>query len=270
MLILFYLTFIYINLYSMKYFMFFVMLTSVMTIEAQIELTDDDAEKKLLINNDRLIVLDFYATWCGPCKIMDPILKELAKEYEDTVDFYKIDVDKNDVDDALSVDAIPTYFFLLNSTNLNVTEGAMSKNEMREIIDELLRENSNASTSSLPNDSNSVFYDANAVHGDLDEFSISTIAGIWDESTKLNSLAWHIYEQHDEEDILFKAIEVVMRSIELEETYYNADTLAALYFKIGKYKQALKKAKRAIQIAKRESISYTTTTELINAIIDQM
>jgi thioredoxin 1 len=154
------------------------MLTSVMTIEAQIELTDDDDDKKLLINNYRLIVLDFCATCCVPCKIMDPILKELAKEYEDTVDFYKIDVDKNDVHDALSVDAIPAYFFLLNSTNLNVTEGTMSKNEMREIIEELLRESSNASTLSLPSDSNSVFYDANAVHGGLDEFSISTIAGI--------------------------------------------------------------------------------------------
>ncbi|MFT7284968.1 MAG: thioredoxin 1 [Nonlabens sp.] len=51
-----------------------------------------------------------------------------------------------------------------------------------------------------------------------------------------------------------------MRSIELQKTYYNTDTFAALYFKVGRYKQALKKAKRVIQIAKRESILYTLIT----------
>ena len=70
---------------------------------AQTELTDATAEPKLLTNNDRLIVLDFYATWCGPCKRMDPIIAELEKKYKDRVDFYKIDVDKKQIDDALGI-----------------------------------------------------------------------------------------------------------------------------------------------------------------------
>jgi thioredoxin 1 len=90
--------------------------------QAQTEITDDNAESKLLVNNDKLIVVDFYATWCGLCKIMDPILKELSEEYAGKVDFYKIDVDENAVDDALGVTAMPTYFFIKNSTNLDVVK----------------------------------------------------------------------------------------------------------------------------------------------------
>ena len=98
------------------------------------------------------------------------------------------------------------------------------------------------------------------MHRDFDMFSILTIAGIWDESTKSNSLAWQVYKRHDNDPILFKAIEVVMRPIGLQKTYYNADTFAALYFKVGSYQQALKKANQVIQTAKRESILYTSIT----------
>jgi thioredoxin 1 len=51
-----------------------------------------------------------------------------------------------------------------------------------------------------------------------------------------------------------------MRPIGLQKTYYNADTFAALYFKVGSYQQALKKANQVIQTAKRESILYTSIT----------
>jgi thioredoxin 1 len=108
----------------MKYFLYVLFFSFVTVLNAQIEITDDNAEAKLLVNDDRLIVVDFYATWCGPCKTMDPILKELVREYKGRVDFYKIDVDKNEVDDALGVTAMPTYFFLKNSTNLKAIEGA--------------------------------------------------------------------------------------------------------------------------------------------------
>lgn len=258
----------------MKSFLYVLLLSFVTVLNAQIEITDDNAEEKLLKNNDRLIVLDFYATWCGPCKTMDPIIKELVREYNGRVDFYKIDVDKNEVDDALDVTAIPTYYFFKNSTSLMAIEGARSKADMRALIEEYIDYEVEKEIveveETVIESTETDYYDASFKHGDTDEFSISNVADLWEDSSKLNSLAWHIYQYHEEQSILYKGVEIVTRSIELEETYYNVDTIAALYYKLGDYKQALKKAKRAIQIAKRDNLSYDSTTELMNDIIDEM
>jgi thioredoxin 1 len=237
-------------------------LVCVLSTNAQTELNDDNAESKLLVNNDRLIVLDFYATWCGPCKRMEPIIKELASKYKN-VDFYKIDVDKQKVDDALGVNAMPTYLFIKNKANLEQIEGAMSKAKMIELIEKHL--NSNTTTSSTDE-----FYDATANHGKSTEFNDTTIKEIWNFSSKLNSLAWHAYNEHNDINELLKAIDIVKRSIELEETYYNVDTHAALLFKTGNYTKALKKAKDAISVAKKNGLKYDSTTELMNKIIDKL
>lgn len=253
-------------------FLFLTLLAIVVTTStAQIEITDDNAEEKLLANNDRLILVDFYATWCGPCKKMDPILKQLSEKYAGRVDFYKIDVDKNQVDDALGVTAMPTYFFLKNSTNLEVIEGMRSKAVMEELIEKYINHDTDAVVvEEVVESTETSYYDADSNHGYNDEFSISNIAAIWHSSTKLNSLAWHIYLKHDEESALEKGIEIVERSIELDQNYYNTDTLAALYYKTSNYKLALKKAKEAIEIAKRDSVDYSSTTTLMNNIIDRL
>lgn len=236
---------------------------------AQTELTDETAESKLLVNNDRLIVLDFYATWCGPCKRMDPILKQLDKKYSDRVDFYKIDVDKSKVDDALGISAMPTYLFIYNSSNLEQIEGSMSKTKMESLIKKHMGGDSGTEVSTSSSSDNS-FYDATAKHGDSDEFSKGTLDKIWNSSTRLNSLAWHVYKEHENVKHLLKAIKIVERSIELEATYYNVDTHAALLYKTGNYSKALKTAKKAIDIAKGEGLSYGSTSELIEKIIDEM
>ena len=235
---------------------------------SQTELTDANAEPKLLINDDTLIVLDFYATWCGPCKRMDPILKELANEYEGRVNFYKIDVDKNTVDDALGITAMPTYLFIKNSSNLEQIEGAMSKSKMVSLIEKHMNDSEIEET--VIESTETEFYDATAKHGDSDEYSDTTIDKIKNSSSKLNSLAWHTYKEHNDIDSLLKAIKIVERSIALEATYYNMDTHAALLYKTGNYTKALKKAKEAIEIAKEEGLSYGSTSELIEEIIDKL
>ena len=137
----------------MKYFLLVFLCLPTILSSAQIEINDDNAESKLLVNNDKLVVLDFYATWCGPCKQMNPILKELEKEYDGKVDFYKIDVDKNELDNILSVSSIPTYLFIKNSNNLEQTEGAMTKQKMIQIIENHLSGEASV-TSNTENDYN--------------------------------------------------------------------------------------------------------------------
>ncbi len=232
---------------------------------AQTELSDDDAESKLLVDNDRLIVLDFYATWCGPCKRMDPILKDLNKKYKDRVDFYKIDVDKSQVDDALGISAMPTYLFIKNSSNLEQIEGAMSKTKMEGLVKKYMNYVEEEVEETVIEST-----ETEEIDFDLNDYSQANIDKIWNSSSKLNSLAWNAYKTQDNVKILLKAIKVVERSIELEATYYNVDTHAALLYKTGNYAKALKKAKKAIDIAKKEGLSYSSTTELIEKIIDEM
>ena len=258
----------------MKY-LFVVLICFMQVAQAQTEITDDNAESKLLVNNDKLIVVDFYATWCGPCKIMDPILKELSEEYEGRVDFYKIDVDENAVDDALGVTAMPTYFFIKNSASLDVVKGAMSKGEMISLIEKYVYYNSadiveveEVEESIETSYTDASRYDAAAYHNTKDEMDRSY--EIWNNSSQLNTLAWHIYQEHYQRTDLNKGIDIAKRSIELEQNYYNLDTLAALLFKVGRYTEALKKAKEAIEQAKRDGVTYGSTTELINKIIDKM
>ncbi|WP_420574789.1 thioredoxin domain-containing protein [Kordia sp.] len=247
----------------MKKVLLFLMLCVAIPSFAQTELSDDDAESKLLVDNDRLIVLDFYATWCGPCKRMDPILKDLNAKYKDRVDFYKIDVDKSQVDDALGIAAMPTYLFIKNSSNLEQIEGAMSKVRMEGLIKKYMEaEVEETVIESTETDDSDSF--------DVNDFSQSNIDSIWNSSSKLNSLAWNAYKTKNDVQILLKAIKVVERSIELEKNYYNVDTHAALLYKTGNYNKALKRAKEAIDIAKGEGLSYTSTSELIEKIIDAM
>ena len=83
-------------------------------------------------------------------------------------------------------------------------------------------------------------------------------------------MSWHAYQEHDNVKDLLKAIKAIERSLELEANYYNTDTHAALLYKTGNYTKALKEAKKAIDYAKSEGLSYTDTSELIEKIIDEM
>ena len=84
---------------------------------------------------DKPAVIDFYATWCGPCKATAPVLEELAGEYTGQIDFYKVDVDQQEELAALfGVRSIPTLVFIPKEGQPQTAVGAMNKQQLQEAI----------------------------------------------------------------------------------------------------------------------------------------
>jgi thioredoxin 1 len=86
------------------------------------------------------VVIDIYATWCGPCKMMGPVFDELSKELEDKYKFVKINIDEErDLAIQYSVSSIPTFLFMKNGNLVAKETGYMSKDALRAKIDHHLK-----------------------------------------------------------------------------------------------------------------------------------
>ena len=84
-------------------------------------------------------VIDFYATWCGPCRMIAPILKDLAKEYGDSIVIYKVDTDKEkELASAMGIRSLPTIVFIPKEGQPQLFVGAADKDTFRRAIDEVL------------------------------------------------------------------------------------------------------------------------------------
>lgn len=84
---------------------------------------------------ERPAVIDFYATWCGPCKATAPVIDELAGVYDGKVDFYKVDVDKQQELAALfGVRSIPSLLFVPKTGKPSMQVGAMNRQQLEDAI----------------------------------------------------------------------------------------------------------------------------------------
>ncbi|SHJ17386.1 thioredoxin [Flavobacterium terrae] len=88
-----------------------------------------------IINSDKPVLIDFFATWCGPCKMLAPILKEVKDNMGDRVSIIKIDVDKNqELASKYQVRGVPTMMLFQKGHQLWRQSGVLSKEDIISII----------------------------------------------------------------------------------------------------------------------------------------
>ncbi len=92
--------------------------------------------KQQVLNSDKPVFVDFWAEWCGPCRMVSPIVEELSKEYEGKVNFVKVNVDQNrDLASKYNIFSIPTLAIFRNGEVGAQAAGASSKESIRNHID---------------------------------------------------------------------------------------------------------------------------------------
>lgn len=88
---------------------------------------------------DKPCLIDFYADWCGPCKMVAPVLEELSNEYKDQVNIYKIDTEaEQELAAVFGIRSIPSLLFVPMKGQPRMAQGALPKPSLVEIIDKLL------------------------------------------------------------------------------------------------------------------------------------
>lgn len=99
----------------------------------------DITKDELKYLGDKPAIVDFTAKWCGPCQRITPILEELAKEYEDEIVIYKVDIDKcQDLAQAFGISSIPAILYIPLDKDPSMTVGARDKNKFKNEIDTIL------------------------------------------------------------------------------------------------------------------------------------
>lgn len=103
-----------------------------------ITITDDNFEQEVL-KSDKPVIIDFWAAWCGPCRMIAPIIEDLAKEYDGKIKIGKLDVDDNqNTSIKFGVRSIPTVLFFNNGEVKDTIIGAVPKSQFIEKANSIL------------------------------------------------------------------------------------------------------------------------------------
>ncbi|MCQ2337217.1 MAG: thioredoxin [Paludibacteraceae bacterium] len=101
------------------------------------EFTDQNFQE--VLDNNAVVVADFWATWCGPCKMVGPIIESLAKDYEGKALIGKVDIEENtDLTDKYGIRNVPTVLFFKNGQLVDKQVGAGPRNIYEDKIKALL------------------------------------------------------------------------------------------------------------------------------------
>lgn len=90
-----------------------------------------------ILKNNALVLVDFYASWCMPCKMLSPIIEEIAKEYEGKLVVCKIDIDENEeLANEYNIMSVPTVIIFKNNENVEEIIGLNNKSKYTRALDE--------------------------------------------------------------------------------------------------------------------------------------
>lgn len=98
-----------------------------------------EENKEWKFEGDKPAIIDFYADWCGPCKMVTPIMEELSQEYDGKVDIYQIDTEKEqELAAAFGIRSIPSVLFIPKDEQPQMSVGAMPKEGYEKAIEDVL------------------------------------------------------------------------------------------------------------------------------------
>lgn len=105
-----------------------------------------EKEKEWRFKGELPVLIDFYADWCGPCKMVAPILEELSKKYDGRLTIYKVDTEvEQELASVFGIRSIPTFLFIPTDGDPMMQPGALPKSAFKQVIEErLLRQTVNS------------------------------------------------------------------------------------------------------------------------------
>lgn len=100
---------------------------------------DYEANKEWKFEGDTPAIIDFYADWCGPCKVIAPLLEELKDEYGDKLDIFKVNTEEQrEISSAFGIQSIPSLLFIPKEGQPQMAMGALPKETFKQAISEVL------------------------------------------------------------------------------------------------------------------------------------
>ena len=103
-----------------------------------IDISDDNFDSEVL-KSDKPVLIDFWAEWCGPCKVLGPVIDEVAEDYSDRVKFVKLNIDNNPSNtQKFGIRGIPTLLLFKNGEKIDTSVGVWSKSELASFLEKNL------------------------------------------------------------------------------------------------------------------------------------
>ena len=107
---------------------------------ADVVFSDQNFQQEVLNEKSMPVLVDFWAPWCGPCKVVGPIVEEIAKEYQGKVKVGKMNVDENqDTSATFGIMSIPTIMLFKNGQPVKTVIGAQPKEALKQAVDSVLQ-----------------------------------------------------------------------------------------------------------------------------------